>query len=332
MSNSANRLSYIAILQTLGIIFVLLGHVIAPYVWQDWWLIHLPQDQKIKMLYKWIYSFHMPLFFFIAGYLFNYRKHYEKTILQYLKERFKRLIIPFLAFSAMIWLPLIYLYIVKDVSFIIKFLTLKNCGHLWFLPALFVSLFIYSLLIKTPLKNHLLILAGLIFWIKLNIPPLPIPDIIYKKPLKYLFYIHIGYMYAAYFEREHKDTLNKLKRLCLLFVGIWIIKKVADDIQFYYKPELYPIYIITVCYVVAQIIANLCSKLADNRCIKYISKNVFGIYLVHYPLLIIIRHQVTDISPNESIYILLPILLALSCLLVSTYNQIKSRILSLKNT
>lgn len=332
MSNNINRLSYIAILQTLGIILVLLGHVIAAYAWQNWWLLHLPQDQKIKVLYKWINSFHMPLFFFISGYLFNYRKHYEKTLLQYLKERFKRLMVPFLIFSVMVWLPLIYLCIVKDENFIINFLILKKCGHLWFLPALFISLSIYSLLIKTPLKNHLFILAGLIFWIKLNIPPIPIPDIIYKKPLSYLFYIHIGYMFATYFEREHKDTQNKLKKLFLLLIGILIIKQVADDIQFYYKLELYPVYIITCCYVASQFIAYIFPKLADSRCIKYISKNVLGIYLIHYPLLIIIRHQITDISPKESIYILLPILLALSCLLVSTYNQIKSKILALKKS
>lgn len=72
----------------IGILLVVLGHVwIAP-----------------SFLIKLIYAFHMPMFFIIAGYLFNVEKKKEIEFSEFAIERFKRLYLPslFIGFTCAI--------------------------------------------------------------------------------------------------------------------------------------------------------------------------------------------------------------------------------------
>lgn len=74
------RLEYIDIAKGIGIFLVVLGHTRYPYT------------RDI------IYSFHMPLFFFLSGYLFTLEK-LEVSFTVYLKKKIKGLYRPFLTFS-----------------------------------------------------------------------------------------------------------------------------------------------------------------------------------------------------------------------------------------
>lgn len=69
----------IMIMQCLGIIMVILGH----------------SGDALPILSSWFpyYSFHMPLFIFISGYL--YKKEQEDFLLEYIWKKFKHLIVPF---------------------------------------------------------------------------------------------------------------------------------------------------------------------------------------------------------------------------------------------
>ena len=61
------RNDFIDFLKGIGIILVVIGHV--------------SQNERIN---DFIYSFHMPLFFFISGFLFNYKKE------NFTKNKFKK--------------------------------------------------------------------------------------------------------------------------------------------------------------------------------------------------------------------------------------------------
>lgn len=64
--NKKERFVIIDNLYTYGMLLVLLGHV------------GLSPGFDNTYIYKWIYAFHMPLFFWIAGYLFDIRvKNWE---------------------------------------------------------------------------------------------------------------------------------------------------------------------------------------------------------------------------------------------------------------
>lgn len=78
------RCEYIDIAKGLGIMAVIWGHIIVGH-WTG----------------KLVYSFHMPLFFFISGMLFVREKHPEFG--PFVKVRARRLLVPYVCYSVITW-------------------------------------------------------------------------------------------------------------------------------------------------------------------------------------------------------------------------------------
>ncbi len=125
----------IDICKGIGILLVVLGHTC-----------------YFDYFHKLVYCFHMPLFFLLSGYCI--KKKY--TILDFIKKRFKSLILPFFYFAV--------IEILMTTSIKRQFLWeyfYPNIGHtLWFLPVLFISItIVYSLI----LLNDKIILLSVLF-------------------------------------------------------------------------------------------------------------------------------------------------------------------------
>ncbi|MCD7847499.1 MAG: acyltransferase family protein [Oscillospiraceae bacterium] len=134
-STISHRLVWLDVLKGIGIILVVLGHV-----------------YKNAVFYNFVYAFHMPLFFFAAGWLYK-----EKPILSYIKHRFYTVMVPYFSFGAV---TLIYWQLIEqrfrssDMSFLQavvgilrgEFATLDFNVHLWFLPCFFLTVVIYNIL------------------------------------------------------------------------------------------------------------------------------------------------------------------------------------------
>ncbi len=136
----------------IGIVFVVLGHTKGP-----------------KEMIDLIYCFHMPLFFIISGYLFNFEK-WKDRFNDFLKSRIERLIIPYfitvLFFFYPFWFFLgryfgeakilnvapikvfIGIFYGSDVEHYMLF-----NGQLWFILCLFVGEMIFFFVIKY-IKNY----------------------------------------------------------------------------------------------------------------------------------------------------------------------------------
>ena len=86
------RVPYVDIARGIGIILVVIGHndfsLIAPFA------------------HKLIYSFHMPMFFFISGMFFKP----DLPFLNFLKNRFHRVLKPFLAILVLIFFATLSVY------------------------------------------------------------------------------------------------------------------------------------------------------------------------------------------------------------------------------
>jgi acyltransferase len=85
------RLCWVDNAKAIGIILVVYGHTI----------------QCGTLAKELIYSFHMPLFFFLAGYLVK-DSHLRVPLLSFLKNNLRRLIVPYFTFwflSYLLWLP-----------------------------------------------------------------------------------------------------------------------------------------------------------------------------------------------------------------------------------
>jgi fucose 4-O-acetylase-like acetyltransferase len=132
---SSERVEYIDVARGIGILLVALAHadvsIFSPY------------------LHRLIYSFHMPLFFFLSGYFFNS----EIPFWRFLKRRFNSILKPYFVTILLIYIASISF---TNMRFVTAFgritKSLYATGYyidwvqLWFLPSLFVtSLFAFLL-------------------------------------------------------------------------------------------------------------------------------------------------------------------------------------------
>ena len=150
MNGIKQREEWIDYLRGIGIVLMVTGHA---------WIWHLFNN-------KWIYGFHMPLFFILSGFLFNRQKWSERGFGKFAAARFRNFIIPYFLWCAICFvinLPLLYInyrhsnillaviknlgWIATSISFDGVFLQ-ENCTPLWFLTCLFLSQLAFYLLVN----------------------------------------------------------------------------------------------------------------------------------------------------------------------------------------
>ncbi len=144
------RISVLDVAKGLGILLVVFAHI-----------------NYTPELLIYIYAFHMPLFFLISGVFFNPKKY---TFGQFIKNRFLRLICPYLFFYIVILLAkLVFSWIIVGFSvqslanlkdpFIQMFIAQRSfavvSAPLWFIPCLFFVEILYYFISK--LNTFLLI-------------------------------------------------------------------------------------------------------------------------------------------------------------------------------
>lgn len=104
-----------------------------------------------NLVYNWFYSFHMPLFFLAAGWIYK-----KKPILIDLKKRIQTIVIPYFSFGLLV---LIYWQIIErkfrsyDMDFVdaLKGLLMGSYNnlvfnvHMWFLPCFFITVILFNI-------------------------------------------------------------------------------------------------------------------------------------------------------------------------------------------
>ncbi len=152
MTNSSKRLDYIDALRGFAILCVVAGH----------------STGLRDNAHRFISVFMLPVFFVISGFLMQYKNDTSNSLKGFLKKRFTGILVPYIGFSILI---LLYesIYGLLNAEFsairlwlgILQTIFLYGKSILWFLPALFISAFIFFLL-KKYLKHPLTILITLI--------------------------------------------------------------------------------------------------------------------------------------------------------------------------
>jgi len=179
-----------------------------------------------------IYSFHMPLFFFLSGLMFSFKKH--PNYKEFFISRFKQLIVPYLFFNLITYV--LWLWFVKNIDdlavdppYYKPFLGifygnssdtyLIHCLASWFLICLFVVENIYYLVYRN-LKGNLkyLVLAGFVLLGRLDLSYIDVrlPWSIDVATVAIVFYISAGLLKPLIFK------IVNLKRLHL-----WLISAAA---------------------------------------------------------------------------------------------------------
>lgn len=137
------RLDYIDIAKSLGMLTIIWGHIV-----------HEGWSNQI------VYAFHIPLFFFLSGMVFNASKYH--TVGELIRKRVKTLLIPYLIFSLITWALWVGMRVASHDStnywypLLQTFIAQGSAGFLrhnlplWFVTCLFVVEVMYYYINKLP--------------------------------------------------------------------------------------------------------------------------------------------------------------------------------------
>lgn len=218
-----NKNRQIVILTVFAMLLVVLGHSDITEEFRGTWIV------------RWVYSFHMPLFFFISGFLFSLTMPTDKfrktKFSTFIKKKCIRLLVPFLFINTIIFI--VKSTLISDSSMMKNPVGLNfpdfldstlfhPLGFMWFLPTLFCIFLIAFPLTKIIKVNtnegwRSVALIGITMIAALGIyyylPPIEFMQ--FSKCCYYLFYFLLGILYCDY-----KESVDHFIRRYWLFIGL----------------------------------------------------------------------------------------------------------------
>ncbi|QQE80941.1 acyltransferase family protein [Alicyclobacillus sp. SO9] len=266
------RVTWIDVCKGIAILLVILGHTTIP-----------------PRTYNYIYSFHMPLFFMLSGYLFSMSRHSE--FMPFLKSRVKSLVIPYFSFGIISIIAIDLASVVDPAKYghtlsgQLTQLVLSRRDQigfnipLWFLTCLFVIEIVYYVL-RRYIKNDLLLLAVLLlvgfYGFKTQNSPW-----VWSANVALYFMLFYG---VGNIVRERSITLHKSTWFSLVAVSV------ATNVSIFVFPSLIQF---GSTYLAHYIVANLAaaagiitavsiSKLVgSSRVFTYLGRNTLPIFGLH---------------------------------------------------
>lgn len=226
------NLDEVSFIRPILIVLLVLYHAFAPWcgAWKSF------DGYEPNGVYWWIgkatYSFMLPMFVFISGYVWSFQRealNKKDSFKKLLSKKFKRLYIPSLIFS------IAYLAIFKGSIFIgigwgkhliINILhILSGCGHMWFLPMLFwIFLLMWCILQIDKRWLRWLIVVGLC-----GISFIPVPLGI-STAFFYIIYFYAGYEAFIYAEQLKKlSTPKAIIVLWVIFIIAFVLLTILDE-------------------------------------------------------------------------------------------------------
>ncbi|EQA0819056.1 TPA: acyltransferase family protein [Escherichia coli] len=194
------RLNWIDSLKFLGIFYIYLGHY----------------GISAGKLYNFVFLFHVPLFFFVGG-IFHKKHSTMTSVLNGIIDKFKKIVIPYIAFSLVFILvsTLKYNYdYAKIFDMVERFaFGIRNtlpAASLWFLPCFFVVYIYHSILEIVFKKDWLVLIASLIIFVSARIIPLyngPAYFFNVDSALVYLLYYSLGKFLSSYILQSSKSFI-----------------------------------------------------------------------------------------------------------------------------
>lgn len=209
------RLKTLDIAKGIGIVLVVAGHFF-PENSPHWYAV----TRNV------IYSFHMPLFLLISGYIYMYSRR-DIPYLAFLNKKVKRIVIPYFLVSFLFvfikFIPqMLSLYVKNPVtpeSFLKVFYMPEAAVSLWYLWALWWFYLIVPLLKTRTARLVMLVLSMAVAYI-----PLDMPDVFALPKVKEMFrYFMIGVVLA-----DFSSLTSFLKKIpatvpVLLFAGLVLL-------------------------------------------------------------------------------------------------------------
>lgn len=275
--NNRKKINEISLLYTFGVLLTILGHSHSGD-----WTTFPPQPVEF------IYSFHMPLFFCISGYLFAKSDSLERNgFSKWIGDKSKRLLIPYFIISAISFIPKTFLEkgnlngIGLNELFQCFFAPRNNVwGHFWFLPVIFIFYLVFGLW-KAFFYNSLkhkkcavigtLLVAIVLHFIKTDIVWLGFSDL-----CEFAVYFVIGI--------SAREVLKiKKPKNAELIVGALVLTAVSIILFLKFHYNAFVMFIesllmLAACLFLSQLLAE-----KNFKCVDFLNENVFTFYIWSWP-------------------------------------------------
>lgn len=294
------------ILQSLAIIFVVLGH-----------------SGGISILEEWfpVYSFHIPLFIFISGYFYKN----DMSILDYIVKKFKSLIIPYYIWNFIYGIIATILTTQNIISFASKidlkslfvepWITGSQFGlnlASWFVTTLFLVQILNhifrNIYNKVCLNNEYILM---IIYLVIGIYGIFLANsghylnfnLIFIRIMFLIPFYNLGYLYKVFLEK--KDNLDNIRYFIIIFIIQFIVLYKYGDIRFsalycnnFNKGNILLPYITSITGILfwLRISKLLNASLRNSKVINYIGRNTWTIMMHHQLVFFIFNYVIYKIS------------------------------------
>lgn len=287
------RLERIDIAKGIGIILVVFAHTLVPQLRES--------NAGAGFLWIFIYNFHMPLFFFLSGRLFEKALPHYTNRAKFITRKLKLLMLPYLTFSVFAYafinctLKIDKLAgvlkgggysaaIIKDAVFQILTYSGHIDKHLWFVFSLFLVFIINILLPKIMKSKAILPILALLYLSKAYMRYFGILDYTADN----LFFFSLArYLYS---EKQFKLKYNILTAVIFIITNciysIFYINGMPDNGLL--KDVLYLVRLASAVSGIA-VICRISEYLQDkkiSRPFKELGLYSYDIYLIHAPFLV----------------------------------------------
>lgn len=280
----------IDVLKGIGILFVIIAHM----------------GDCPLLIKAWIYSFHMPLFFFISGYLYN-DKYENMNLKEFIKIKSKKLLYPYMTISIFY---IFYNFIIENNINILlkriistiysaKIFDVNYVGAIWFITCLFSveSIFFIIKKYKENYIDKIILVIALIGGI-------------YPKLIKFrlpfgldIAFAGILFYYIGYKLKISKDKFEKVIKYRFLFLLSNIILMIINynllkDTIFNGRVDMlymnYGIFILFYISAISGILFFYCIyKNIKSKILVFIGKNSLMFMAFH---LIILQYAIIFVN------------------------------------
>lgn len=334
-----DRVAWVDIARAFGIIAVIYGHT-------------LTWDSHRYLLY----AFHIPLFFFISGFVHHYKKsqHFKNVLIKSIKNN----LIPYFIFAL-----LTFFVVLLSQGF--KGLTLYNFGYqvlgilygsgnmhflsfnvaLWFLPCLFITKLAFFLLEKISNSKKFLTLSLITFSIAGYISSIYFTEVKLPFGLEIALtgIVFFGFGYLSGQRRERITILTKKYWLIILPVAILTCIYTATlnydmygyqiDLRLNKLANYFYFYLAAASGIIACITASM--LINRNRVLEYIGQNSLILYVWQWIALSnisrITKEVIIPTNNIQNIY-LAPIYTTLATGIILFINNIYQKLKPIKNS
>lgn len=275
--------------------------------------------ENIILLYltNFIYTFHMPVFVAISGMVFYICKvslNKYNDGLAFVKNKFKRLIIPFITILFVIVVPVLHIVHLCGGGGVGSILLMKDLRHLWYLPTLFF------ILIKPIIRKNKSLCLVLFILINMGSGFFPhyfqIPNV-----AKFMLYFYLGYLFEEWRQGKKSVTILSLSMVLAFQIACFIGITLLEGKQTFGLNAILGILCATSGL---YIVYGLCFMLSKSESqllpsfMKVMSRDSYGIYLFHPMIIYLLFYAIRDESYNSWLVFSVISILALSLSMLLT--------------